>query len=284
MEDPALERLVALVRRDIGADDVRVMANPPDHVANALVAKLPDGRHLVATFVEVPAEHAALARRLDMLATSFSSSFDEADAPHLRLSPEAGLREELRALAQRAQALDALVIDAHSPVVWGSAIARPRRVPARDVLAEVSQQKLVDVPDLADEASSPSLFDEHDERDARDARDALASSNDAHDARVLALSDSAAARVRTQAVVHDVKRGKHLRDVEATSTNGHYAVSFAGIYVLVIVYDAIFDELRAERAAQEALPRIERLVEALPPLDPEPQPMGGVVAFRRPKR
>jgi len=41
---------------------------------------------------------------------------------------------------------------------------------------------------------------------------------------------------------------------------------------------------RAERAAQESLPRIERLVLALPPLDPDPQPMGGVVALRRPRR
>jgi hypothetical protein len=46
----------------------------------------------------------------------------------------------------------------------------------------------------------------------------------------------------------------------------------------------VFDELRAERATHEALPRIERLVAALPPLDPEPQPMGGVIAFRRQRK
>jgi len=274
MEEPGLERLVALVRRDIGADDVRVMASPPAAVANALVAKLQDGRFLVASFVAAPPERDALSRRLDMLASSFSTSFDDAEAPHMRLSPEAALREELRALAQRAQALDALVIDAHSPVIWGSAIERPRRGPAQDVLAEVSQQKLCDVADLADDASSPSLFDEP-PRPESPAADRV------EDARILTLSDSAAAYVRTQAVVHDVKRGKHLRDVEAASAHGHYAVSFSGIYVLVLVYDTHFDELRAERAAHEALPRIGRLVEALPPLDPEPQPMGGVIAFRR---
>jgi hypothetical protein len=51
-----------------------------------------------------------------------------------------------------------------------------------------------------------------------------------------------------------------------------------------MVFDGEFDELRAERAAQESLPRIERLVLALPPLDPDPQPVGGVAALRRPRR
>ena len=35
------------------------------------------------------------------------------------------------------------------------------------------------------------------------------------------------------------------------------------------------------RAALDALPRIERLVLALPPLDPKPAPIAGVIAMRR---
>jgi hypothetical protein len=64
----------------------------------------------------------------------------------------------------------------------------------------------------------------------------------------------------------------------------YLALSFSGIYLLCLVFDAPFDELRAERAAHESLARIERLVLALPPLDPEPQPMGGVISFRKRRR
>jgi hypothetical protein len=51
-----------------------------------------------------------------------------------------------------------------------------------------------------------------------------------------------------------------------------------------VVYAEPFDELRAERAVADALPRIERLVLALPPQEPPPAPIAGVVAIRRGRR
>jgi hypothetical protein len=51
------------------------------------------------------------------------------------------------------------------------------------------------------------------------------------------------------------------------------------------VFAGEFDELRAERAVLESLHRIERLVLALPPLDPDPPRQGaGVIAMGRPRR
>ncbi len=278
--EAALERLVALVRRDLGADDVRVVAHAPPSAPNVLVAHLVDGRFLVASFSEIPEDHEALARRLDMLGNTFAGALDEADAGHARHSLHSSLHEELRALAQRAQAVDALVIDAQSPVVWGSALVRPTLVTPTFVLAEVSQHRLIDVPEWKDEASEVSTID----ADATRVDRGSGSLELAEEAQRLALSERVAERVRTLAVAAEVKKGKHLRDVEAGPFDGHYAVSFSGIYVLVLAYEGGFDELRAERATHEALPRIEPLVMALPPLDPEPQPMGGVVAFRRPRR
>jgi hypothetical protein len=52
----------------------------------------------------------------------------------------------------------------------------------------------------------------------------------------------------------------------------------------VLVYETRFDELRAERAVAEAIGRIERLVLALPPLDPDPFQGAGVMAMRRPRK
>lgn len=274
--DAALDRLVALVRRDLGADDVRVVASAPPSAPNVLVATLADGRHLVASFSEIPTDHDALARRLDMLAGTFAGALDDAATGHARHAPHVSLHEELRALAQRAQAVDAFVIDAQSPIVWGSALVRPVVGPVVPTLSDVSQQKLIDVPEW-DSGADVSSFDAP--------AKAVGSLDDAaEDGLLLALSEQIAKHVRTLAVEAEVQKGKHLRHVQATPTAGHYALSFSGIYVLVLAYPGIFDELRAERASHEALPRVERLVEALPPLDPEPQPMGGVVALRRPPR
>ena len=75
-----------------------------------------------------------------------------------------------------------------------------------------------------------------------------------------------------------------MRYVERTGEAPSITHSFAGIYLLVVVFDGGFDELRAERAILEALPRVERLVLALPPLDPSPSTGAGVIAMRRPRR
>jgi hypothetical protein len=64
------------------------------------------------------------------------------------------------------------------------------------------------------------------------------------------------------------------------------AHAFASIYLLVVVFEpgSSFDELRAERAIVESLPRVERLVMALPPHEPDPTQGAGVVAMRRSRR
>jgi hypothetical protein len=78
-------------------------------------------------------------------------------------------------------------------------------------------------------------------------------------------------------------RGGHLALTVREDTFGYVVRSFAGIYVLCVVFDHAFDEIKAERALRESLPRVERLVLALPPLDPEPVP-AGVVALRPRRR
>ena len=156
------------------------------------------------------------------------------------------LREELAALCERAAALNAIVIDANSPVEWG--IARPSR--------------------LAPRASSTSLSDPG--AGAVESTDSESS--------VSSASRRALEVVRSLPELAALRKGKHLRHVDRAGDTPLVVHSFAGIYLLVLVFDAPFDELRAERATLEALPRIERLVLALPPLDPSPH--GDVIAMR----
>ncbi len=102
--------------------------------------------------------------------------------------------------------------------------------------------------------------------------------------RVVVASRRALHAVRSLGELAALHKGKHVRHVANAGEAPLLARSFAGIYLLVLVFEAPFDELRAERAMLESLPRIERLVLALPPLNPPPSTGAGVVAMRRPRR
>lgn len=131
-----LEELLAVVQRSLGALSVEVLdggAERPDDPA-VLRGDLPGGRLLVVTFAEPPP--AAHAQRLEMLLSAFSDLLGpEGRSRTARPPPSNSLQDELAALAQRAGGLDAVVIDAHSPVVWGSG-SEPAGQPS--VLSEVS--------------------------------------------------------------------------------------------------------------------------------------------------
>lgn len=290
------ERFVALAKRELAAEDVSLLAagEAPPSASNVVLSRLPDGRHVVATFAEPPKEPEVLSRRLGILAGTFVDALSGSPSGHHRARPPVGtsLHEELKALVARARAADAVVIDGDSPVVWGSATvpARPR---ARNdlLLRELSQRELVSHPDGESGPLGDLVPPDESSPDAAGSIASMFTSSfgtpeedgtTAADPEVTRLAVEA---LRKNPVLASLHKGRHLRHVERDGVF-YLALSFSGIYVLVLVFDGAFDELRAERAAHDALPRIERLVEALPPLDPEPQPMGGVVSLRgrRPRR
>ena len=274
MSAQALDRLVALVRRDLGADDVRVVGAGEGPLASGTVLRcdLPQERVLVVEFREAPSDVDARMRRLEMLADSFRSLLLDPRTQPSRPPPAQSLHEELRALAERAEAHDALVIDARSPIVWGAADAeRASRVAADDrPTAEVVQlndrrrgaEPAEDVEPLRDSSTIPSA----------EPRPPV----------IAEAGDKAIAAVRALSVIPQLHKGGHLHHAVRADDFGYVARSFAAIYVLIVVYEAPFDELRAERAIQHALPQIERLVMALPPLDPTP--VTGAAAIRRGRR
>jgi hypothetical protein len=252
-----LDRFLALVRRELGAEDARVLEADAEAPEGELVltCRLLDGRSVVATFAAVPSDREAKERRLEMLISTLDAALDEAGHKRRSRPPvTTSLHDELSALCARAAALNVIVIDANSPVVWGA--AHPEGVVAQPPLA--SSPRMAETP-ANDEGE-------------RGGGMAVASRRAVLAAR--ALPDIAALR-----------KGKHVRSVARDVEVPFVAHSFASIYLLVVVYDQAFDELRAERAIVDSLPRIERMVLALPPLDPPPPFEGaGAVALRRPRR
>ena len=257
-----LDRLLALVRRELGAQEALVVegdeelasATDPRPRAHELRCRMPDGRSVVARFETEPPDREALRRRLEMLTSTFDALFQgpAPEGPGVlgRLPVASALQEELQALCNRAAAINAVVIDANSPVVWGA--AHP-------------QGLAILVPAGADN-SEPAPPAKEPEQGS-----------------TVALASSAAIDIlRGLSDVAAVRKGKRVRYVHRGGDTPFVAHSFAGIYLLCVVYDAAFDELRAERAIIESLPRVERLVMALPPFDPSP--VAGSRAMARPRR
>lgn len=273
-------RLSSLIRRELGAGDVRLLpiAESPAAADNVLSASLDDGRVVVVTFADAPADRNALARRLAMLVSTFSQGLTD-PTPRERGPVTRSLHDELRALATRAQACDALVLDGQSPVVWSSATGTAEELDEALRLIELCRLDFLrdtrgegeneGAPDF-DGGSQPEL------PAPLESSLVLRDVDATPEASIRAIQD-----VRNLPEMAGLRRGKTLHHVQRGADYGFLAKSFAGIYLLVLVFDEAFDELRAERALADALPRIERLVLALPPRDPAPGPQSNVVAFRR---
>lgn len=307
MSDEAIRRFSELVCREIEATEVVLVAEGDARVEPCIRVPLSDGRSVEARFSSSVPVDQSRSRRLEILVRAFESVFGDA-SPKRRVSVSVSLHEELRALVTRANAIDALVLDAHSPVIWASAVtgltidpeATTLELPpeARETLRLVRESHQGVLAALGSELPpsdldspwepppntppprpvlvEPSTSTEVDELLQIDTDSAAPSANEA-------LTTRALTEVRALPQMVSLHRGGHLLVSVREDDFGYVVRSFAGIYALLTVFDAPFDELRTERAMRDALPRIERLVLALPPLDPEPVP-AGVVALRPRRR
>lgn len=246
-----MNRLITLVRRELGAEEVSVLDAGEAAPEGALIANLPNGARIVVQWTGEPELTEAKRRRLEMLVDTFAESF-RSTSPS-RPPPAQSLHDELQWLAQRAGALDAVVIDAQSPMVWGAAIdddGTPHLL-ARDNVVSLDKARTGELASMPPPDDPP-------------------------------LTHQVIDAIRELPSLASLHRGGHLHESARDEEVGWLARSFAGIYVLVLVFDDLFDELRAERALALSLPAIERLVTLLPPLDPAPNK--GAAAIRRKRR
>lgn len=269
-----IERFAALVRQELGADEVRIVEGEGDGAgtfgsATTLSVALGNDRQVLVAFFTAPPNLESLRERLELLVASFGQTVG-AEAPWNRAAPVAVLHDELEALARRAGAADAVVIDARSPIVWGA---------TEDELAlrPSYEPDVIPLPERVPSSAPPTP--------PGDGADVLTLTLPAGPHRAPgddALAYRAISAVRALPEVGTLHRGGHLRHSVREADFGFVARSFASIYVLIVVFDSVYDEVGAERAIVHALPAIERLVTALPPIDPTP--VTGRMAIRRPRR
>jgi hypothetical protein len=264
------ERLLGLVIRELGAQDAKLLPGA--------------GTTLIAIFDEAPSNREVLERKLALIGRTFAQSAQTEDPPPV--APRS-LREELRALATRAMALDALVIDAQSPVVWGSARASHavRRTEAlrelRDMSSPVLSRRAAEQDWDRDDDSGPLAGTAGGESEGDDAAAVQAPGDFEPSATDASAASSLAVLLEIRALpeMQVIRAGKSFTKVEPS----RYAIHSFGIYLLVLLYDTPFDELRTRRAIAESMTWIERLVFALPPHDPDPEP-ANVISMRKRRR
>lgn len=292
MRVASLLRLLDLVRRELPADDARIELGgrepEPEH---NLWCELSEGFRLVAVFDAPPADPGQRKTHLEALARSFSGALSgvDFDAPGDRHElASRRLDDELEALADRAGAIRAVVIDTQSPVIWGTSGARRHEDDVDTALhtaraVDKAQQAGVDLAGLLEsddpmavmadcgvERSVAHFLAQDVERIRKESR----RSGSAWRHHLLTAHGIAAVRGEKEA-----PEDLLLRDAEF----GLIVRAFASIYRLLLVFDGQFSELHAEAAALRALPVIERLVLALPPIDPGPKGGARVIDLRKPR-
>ncbi len=288
MADTAVRRFLELVQKELAADDARMEFAGRDPVAAELVFKnLNAGWRVVAVFAEPPADREAVQAKLDRLADTFSHTLGDLHGPPLpRLGatlPARRLDDALEALRARTGAVTVVVIDTHSPVLWGSSDADRdfvdvegfAKIGAALHMARARGLTLDQVP-LHDADEVVKLLRSRGiERPVEDLLALLVTNK--HEESVVRhrlLAALAIADVRQRA-----HRGEHVRNVHHEPQYGYIARGFANIYQIIEIFAGPFSELHVESAVLHSLPTIEELLFALPPVDPPPS-KGQVIRLR----
>src|SRR5262245_40351392 len=109
MTSPHLVELFELVKRRLGATDVRVLTEDQGTrpLPGELMCELPSGQFLTVSFATPPPDPHGARQRLEMLVQAFASMLTRAAEEPSERQKEHLLREELRGLVGRAGALDA---------------------------------------------------------------------------------------------------------------------------------------------------------------------------------
>lgn len=288
-----LIRLIGLVERELGADDARAELGGREPTGeNVVWAPMGEGWRVVAVFDVPPTDRGAKEEKLRALLEPFTGLAERARAlVHPAMEKKRReLDEELDRLSERAGARTALVVDEGSPIVWGGSylrahgwdldameIARALAGTAADAGIDAAAWLATGAPGkevLEAAGLDETVAQRWDHRFERLHRLVPEwSREDWSDALQIATAVGEARRHCRGGRAPD-------RVAEHAADWGVFARGFARIYLLVLVFDGAYSELHAEGPVVRALPHLESLVLALPPVEPTPRG-AKVIAFRR---
>jgi hypothetical protein len=299
VKDQPWIRLLELVCHKLGADDARIEIGgrtPED--PRIVWAPIEESRRLIAIFKAPPGDRAGTEGRLLALLEGFRETLaaqppEPAFVSSSHLSRE--LDEALVALASRTGAETIWIIDVHSPMLWGSSEAHARDLDL-DAMARAARadQMLAEVKLSWAELLAASEAEAQEQlRNSQLSGVKLRTVSEQLTAFV-ALTEhgglaAAGRRLRSaRALVEIRERAARDRDLTRSELRGPaiqcFAHAIAGQYQLVLVFDETYSPLHAEGHVQRALPHIERLLLALPPVDPNAGGARGAKVIRLPRK
>jgi hypothetical protein len=280
MRQTAMLRFLDLVRKELDAQDTRAELGGLDPDDDRLLwARVAGGFRIVAVFAVAPPDRDAKQAHLEHLVRGFSQTLTQTSLPTPPSAPETAakrLDEALEALRARTGAVGVVIVDGHSPVLWGA--SEPERH-ADDVGELVKTGDAISALLAADvDLDAICALRDHDaakrlrELSVRgEALTLLARALEGSDDTIVRhylLTCLAVARTRHQ--VSSPTSSPSSRWVHHDVQFGYLVRGFANIYLLVLVFEGAFSELYVESAVVHTLPAIEQMLLALPPLDPDP--------------
>ncbi len=282
MRDQAWLKLLDLVCHKLGAEDARVeIGGKPPEDPRLLWAVLEDGRRLVVVYREPPEDGPLAQRRLASLLESFRETLAIPTEPPARVSSalHRELDQALSTLAERTGAETVWIIDAQSPVLWGSSEPHEEGLDFDAMALTARADRLLrDTPLSWAELLAATPAESY-ERLApvglaaaaqRLIQDELVILRELSEQGGLA---AAGRRLRAaRALVEIRERAARERELTRSELRGPliqcFAHSIASQYQLVLVFDETYSPLHAAGNVQRALPYIEHLLLSLPPVDP----------------
>lgn len=298
MRDQAWLKLLDLVCHRLGADDARVEIGgrePSD--PRLLWATLDDGRRLVVAYAEAPEDRESAQARLDSLLSSFRETLAIPTEPPPRTSSalHRELDQALATLAERTGAETVWIIDAQSPVLWGSSEPHEPDLDF-DVMALVARadRQLGELGQRWADLLAVSSAENYEQLERsglsgaalRAVQDVLMVLRDRSEKGGLA---AAGRRLRSARALMEIRqRMTHDREHARSELRGPdiqcFAHAIAGQYQLVLVFDESYSPLHAAGNIQRALPYIEHLLLSLPPVDPSTSGAQRAKVIRMPPR
>lgn len=288
-----LLKLLDLVRRELAAEDAwaQVGGEPGDR-ANTISGELGDDWRVVVSFGEPVTDADVKRAKLVALLEPFAETARAVDPPMSgSREKQLALDAELDALAERAGARAALVLDEGSPVLWGCSAPR---ADGWDVFAMETAHGLAhSVGSKGGQATAWIVDGAPDDETLAalgvDETKARRWSHRAHRLQNLApgwsqaeWSEALQIATAVTAARMQCKDGLAPERYAAHQDGwGVFVRGFAQIYMVALIYDGAYSELHAEGPLLRALPHIENLVLSLPPV--EPPPRGAKVIELRPR-
>ncbi len=300
-----LDRFLDLVKRELGSDDARFEYGGRDPESSPRIevpgrglgliwAPMAGGWRVLALYDSPLGDRADRQAKLVGLAETFVGIREQLGKAAPQLASPIATEEvdyALGVLAEKTKALRALVLDEDSPVLWGSSESPrgPEDIETAEWTGELVESAIragIDLVELVG-LDQPSLDERLATLEPRKLRNRLQ--------RLLPTIRELGRSGRSAHRSADDWREHFLvcRAIAAIrrAPERHYAVEpslgwltreFGGIYHVVLVYPGEFSELSATGVLMRALPAIENLVLALPPIEPTPQ--GARVLQFPPKR